>query len=81
MKIILIIHAIGFVLFWLGILSVLSTAHKNKEQVLRALEHKTKERSDFSNWLILIVSSIIPVFNYLVAFVAIFNPSCFWTEN
>lgn len=81
MKIILIIHAIGFVLFWLGIISVISTAHKNKEQVMNAIKRKSNDRSEFSNWLILIVSSIIPVLNYLVAFVAIFNPTCFWEEN
>ena len=81
MKIIFIIHTIGFILFWLGILSVLSTAHKNKEQVMNAIERKSNDRSEFSNWLILIVSSIIPVLNYLVAFVAIFNPTCFWEEN
>lgn len=81
MKIILIIHAIGFVLFWLGLVSVLSSAHKNKEQVLKALDRHPNERSEFSNVLILIVSSLIPVLNYLVAFVAIFNPTCFWEEK
>ncbi len=81
MKIILIIHAIGFVLFWLGLVSVVSSAHKNKEQVLKALDHHPNERSEFSNVLILIVSSLIPVLNYLVAFVAIFNPTCFWEEK
>lgn len=81
MKILLIIHAIGFILFWLGIVSVLSSAHKNKEQVMKAIERKPNHRSEFSNWLILIISSIIPVLNYLVAFIAIFNPTCFWTEK
>lgn len=81
MKIILIIHAIGFILFWLGMVSVLSSAHKNKEQVMKAIERHPDERSAFSNWVILIITSIIPVLNYLVAFVAIFNPTCFWKEN
>ena len=75
MKIILIIYIIGIVLYWLGIVSLISTMKKNKEQTQEAFKNRGEsKRSPFSNWLTVITGSIIPIFHYAVAFFYIFKP-------
>ena len=71
MKIILIIYIIGIVLYWLGIVSLISTIDKNKEQFKN---RKKNKRSRFSNCLIIITGSIIPILHYAFAYLYIFRP-------
>ena len=42
MKIILIIYIIGIILYWLGIVSIISTMMKNKELTLEAFKNRAK---------------------------------------
>ena len=50
MKIILIIYIIGIVLYWLGIVSLISTMKKNKEQTQEVFKNRGEsKRSPFSN--------------------------------
>lgn len=74
MKIILIIYIIGIVLYWLGIVSIISTMKKNKERAQEAFKSRSNKRSMFSNWLAVITGSLIPIFHYAVAFLYIFKP-------
>lgn len=75
MKIILIIYIIGIILYWAGIVSIISTMMKNKELTLEAFKNRGEsKRSPFSNWLTVITGSIIPIFHYAVAFLYIFKP-------
>ena len=82
MKIILIIYIIGIVLYWLGIASIISTMKKNKEQAQEVFESRGEnKRSPFSNWLTVIIGSIIPIFHYAVAFLYIFKPDFIFEKD
>ena len=75
MKIILIIYIIGIVLYWLGIVSLISTINKNKEQMHEVFKNRKKnKRSRFSNSLVIITGSIIPILHYAFAYLYIFRP-------
>ena len=82
MKIILIIYIIGIILYWLGIVSIISTMMKNKEQTLEAFKNRGEsKRSPFSNWLTFITGSIIPIFHYAGSFVYFFKPYFFFEKE
>lgn len=75
MKVILILYVIGIILYWLGIASLISTIKKNKEQVREVFKNrKGNKRSTFSNRLVIITGSIIPILHYAFAYLYIFRP-------
>ena len=47
MKIILIIYIIGIVLYWLGIVSLISTMKKNKEQTQEAFKNRGESKRSY----------------------------------
>ena len=77
MKIILILYIIGIITYWLGVFNLSSTAKRNWNDVDESLKANAKKRSNASCNLTLIVGSLIPILNFVIGFVYIFNPFYF----
>ena len=80
MKIVIILYIIGIVVYWLGILNLISVAKKNWNNFDENLIHTTTRRSKASRILILIARSLIPVVNFSAGFGYISNPFYFITK-
>lgn len=77
MKIFLILYIIGIVIYWLGILNLVSVAKRNWDNIDESLKDNARERSKASCLLTLIVWSLTPVVNFLMGFLYISDPFYF----
>ena len=77
MKIVIILYIIGIITYWLGVFNLSSTAKRNWNDVDEGLKANAKKRSNASCNLTLIVGSLIPILNFVIGFVYIFNPLYF----
>ena len=77
MKIFLVLYIIGIVIYWLGILNVVSVAKRNWDNIDESLKDNARERSKASYRLTLIVWSLTPVLNFLMGFLYISDPFYF----
>ena len=77
MKIVIILYIIGIVVYWLGVFNLASTAKRNWDDVDESLKTNAKKRSNASCNLTLITGSLIPILNFVIGFLYIYNPIYF----